>query len=469
MKGALHRGLFYAFIVWAPVPLGSNRPALWALNAIVVVVVFCLLVLEEIRDPHPEPVVRRIMTAILAAASLPLIWMLLQAARWTPAFLHAPDWDAVATGIGAISVNPGATLVAASGFVTVALSGVIAARIATSTRRAKMLLYAVLLSSGVVGAWGFLSMWLGLAQNISAGAGNPALTSFFVNRNTTATYLAIGLVVSVAFLTSRLATERSERLSSVIIDLPRRAGVPLLLVGFFAIALLATGSRAGVLAGFLGALAAFLLGSRIASSAARWTVGGAIVVLGAALLLLGDTSHLFFARLTDLDLAGEARWQLFRDTLVAIGDRPILGFGAGTFADFFPRYHSPALPSSGIWLEAHNTYLQLAAELGLPVFAACVGLLAGAAGLTMRAAWRGRDTMPASIAAAGAAIVIAIHSMFDFSLQIQSVAIAFAVLLGTGLAAPGRLASRRSRSASTERVDRGYESFNVIPESPAAQ
>lgn len=466
MKFSVPRGLFYAFIVWAPVPIGSNRPVLWAVNAVLVLIVFILLMVDEVRGPRRNPVARRIVAAILGATLVPLGWMLIQAVRWTPQILHAPEWASVGTG-GAISVSPGATLIAAGAFVTVALSGAIAARMATSTRRAKMLLYMVLLSSGLVAGWGFLSMSLGLSQNLLAESGSSVLTSFFVNRNTAATYIGFGLVVSVALMTSRMSAAGPERLAAVIADLPRRAAIPLLLIASFALALLATGSRAGVAAGVIGASVTFIIGSRRASLAARWSMA-TVFVLVSLLVFLGASSDTLFARLGDLDLANDARWQLYRDTIAAIASRPLLGYGAGTFADFFPSFHSDALPAAGIWLEAHNTYLQSAAELGLPIFVAAFALLLVAVGRTIATAWGGRDTMAGSVAASGAAIVIAIHAMFDFSLQVQAVAIAFAVLVGIGLAAPGRLASRRSQSEAAPVVEHGYEGFNVIPDPPSA-
>jgi O-antigen ligase len=230
-----------------------------------------------------------------------------------------------------------------------------------------------------------------------------------------------------------------------LVDFPNRAGLLLAIVVLLGLALLATGSRAGALAGLLGLGATFILGWRRRAWVAHGAVGVVLVGLGASVLFLGTTSEALFDRLAQLDLANESRWAVYQDTIAAILDEPLFGHGAGTFGDFYPRYHGPEVPSTGIWLQAHNTYLQAAAELGLPAVVVAIAVLTGFTIMCARAARRHDE--PAALAAAGAAVVVGVHSLFDFSLQIQSVAMCFAAVLGAGIAR-----SRAGRSREREKA-----------------
>lgn len=467
----LYRGLFYILILWMPVPLGSNRPVFWAVNAILSLVIFALLVLDETIGRRSRAPSRPALLGLLTLTAVPLAYMLFQAAPFTPSFLHAGEWQRVnAEGVaapGSISVNPSATYLAASFFVTTALAGIVAARIASAPRRAATLLYVVLIGSGIVAGWGLAALSLDVPQTILGGEGaGTALTSFFVNRNTAATYIGLGLVTAVALLARRLVeSSGSERFLAALIDFPRRAGIHLAIVVFFAVALFATASRAGVLAGLFGAFVVFVIGTRGAGRSTRIAMGSTLFIAAAVLLLLGETSGVFFSRLAALDLT-DARWQLYRDTLDAVLARPIFGYGAGTFADFFPAFHSAGLPRDGIWLEAHNTYLETAAELGLPMFLLSLGGLVIIAARCFRAAWFNSDPVPAALAATGAVVIVAAHSLLDFSLQIQAVAVLFAVLLGAGAATAARLSFGNRHGAPPAAADRRYEAFKVVPDQP---
>jgi O-antigen ligase len=121
-------------------------------------------------------------------------------------------------------------------------------------------------------------------------------------------------------------------------------------------------------------------------------------------------------------------------TLGSITDRPMLGHGYGTFVDIFPMYRDRSISVEGFWEQAHNTYLEIFQGLGL-VFGSM--LLASVLLLVWRCVQgamtrRENATMP-RVAAAAAALV-GIHSLVDFSLQIQAVALTFAAMLGAGVA-----------------------------------
>jgi O-antigen ligase len=467
-----YRVLFFAFLVWAPIPIGSNRALFWSINAVFALGIFLLLVIDEWRNRRSRTAVQRTVVLLLALTAVPLSWMLIQALGLTPSALHSPTWlDLSVTDLdwsGAISVNPGATLSAASNFVTVALAGIIAARIAMSSRQTLVLLNVVIASAALVAGWGIVARYMGWAQVI---LGSPeesgVLTSFFVNRNTTATYLSLGLVATLALVMGRLEQSRSPNFIAALADFPRRAGPYLLVLALIGLALLQTGSRAGIAAGGVGTIAVLILGFRRTAAESHWVVALLFMGGGFLVLLYGGSAEGIIDRLNQAGAVDATRWQLYADTLAAIVDRPLLGFGAGTFYDFFPAYHSQALGiSASVWLEAHNTFLQSAAELGLPVFLFVVGTLLVLVGRFTVSAFRREEPMPGAVAGLGAAVVVGFHAVFDFSLQIQSVAIVFAVLIGVGVAGPIRAQMRRRPQMPVQQVERRYETFSVAPKSP---
>ena len=124
-------------------------------------------------------------------------------------------------------------------------------------------------------------------------------------------------------------------------------------------------------------------------------------------------------------------------TMRSVLDIPFLGHGYGTFADVFPMYRDRSISVYGIWEEAHDTYLEIFQGLGL-VFGSMLLLsvlllvLRCAKGAKLR---RRNATVPR--VATGAAVLVGIHALVDFSLQIQAVALTFAAILGAGVAQSG--------------------------------
>jgi O-antigen ligase len=164
-----------------------------------------------------------------------------------------------------------------------------------------------------------------------------------------------------------------------------------------------------------------------------------LLVLAVFLTGLALAGGLLFQRLEETPLDFATRLALYRDTIAMILARPFLGHGAGTFADAFPLFHSAAVSSNVVWNRAHNVYLQAAAELGLPAFFAFAAyILWWLAKIFAPVQARSRPA-PVAIAAIGAAVVVAIHSLFDFSLQIQAVALLMLVLGGAGFGEARRL------------------------------
>jgi O-antigen ligase len=139
-------------------------------------------------------------------------------------------------------------------------------------------------------------------------------------------------------------------------------------------------------------------------------------------------------RIVAVGLQDASRAAVYAITLRAIVDAPLLGFGYGGFADVFPLYRDQSISTFGVWQQAHNTYLEVWLGLGL-LFG--LALMAAIGLLTFRcvlgAINRQRDSI-APIVATAAALLVGVHALVDFSLQIEAVALTFMALLGAGVA-----------------------------------
>src|SRR5260370_7529628 len=108
---------------------------------------------------------------------------------------------------------------------------------------------------------------------------------------------------------------------------------------------------------------------------------------------------------------------------------PVLGYGYGTFVDVLPLYRDRSIGVVGVWGQAHNTYLEVFQGLGLvfgTLLIATVVLLAQRCAL---GSMRRQENAMVPAVAAGVACLVGIHSLVDFSLQMQAVALTFMAVL----------------------------------------
>jgi O-antigen ligase len=131
-----------------------------------------------------------------------------------------------------------------------------------------------------------------------------------------------------------------------------------------------------------------------------------------------------------------------------VRERPVAGFGAGSFYTVFPRFKSA--DKEAYWDYAHNDYVQIAAETGL----VGLGLLAGVVLMTIgriMLLWRAHESRFHRGLAFGSAMAICallIHSWVDFNLQMPANALVFCVLLAVMWA----LVPRPPRSSTATQV-----------------
>jgi O-antigen ligase len=271
----------------------------------------------------------------------------------------------------------------------------------------------------------------------------PAPFGPFVNRNHFATWAMMAVPLSVGYLAAHASAHHgpgplADWRRKLAAGIDARASLLLASVTLLIVAIAASLSRSGLL-GLLAALAcggllAFRRGraSPAPSRARALVLTLAIVAVAAVLTQVGPTA--ITARFGASRVAVADRFMIWHDTLPVLRDFWLTGTGVGTFLTSMGVYQrsSPGI----IFNQAHNHYLQVAAEggllVGLPLLLALlafvraagrslrhdrsgmywvrVGAVSGLCGVAVQSLWETGLTVPANAAMAAVLAAIAIHA-----------------------------------------------------------
>lgn len=114
----------------------------------------------------------------------------------------------------------------------------------------------------------------------------------------------------------------------------------------------------------------------------------------------------------------QSRVLAWKISLAMIEDHPLLGAGIGTYTSAFPAHRLPEAQSAGTL--AHNDFLHVAAETGIPAAIAWALWIAAGWIIGLRAFWRTRSPLLAASLAAIAAVMA--HSLVATHFQIPGLA-----------------------------------------------
>ncbi|WP_309662848.1 O-antigen ligase family protein [Sphingomonas sp.] len=233
-------------------------------------------------------------------------------------------------------------------------------------------------------------------------------TGFFANSNHMATLLAISIPFLFAFIANLRQQAKNQKAGSAVF-LVAIAGVLVLLVGIF----------------LNGSLAVLLLGPAVVMTSATMLLPHGMKLRGpltaVAMLAIAAVLLVYLTPLNNQFVASnatsfESRQAMWSTTIPAIKDNIVLGTGVGSFDQVYPTYEDAAAVTPTFVNHAHNDYLEIALETGIPGI-----LLVGAFLL-----WWGRRSVPiwraaardryalAGLIASGAILV---HSLVDYPLR----------------------------------------------------
>ena len=444
--------LFIGGLAWCPFWFGSNVLLAWGVNAVLFPGLALLYEISLlVRGEHRQLGIKtlKIPAALFLAV---LAWIFVQNATWTPPALHHPIWAMAAKALGSpvlgsISVDRDLTTLALIRLITAASVFWLALHLCRDRSRANLLLRAIAAIGCGYAAYGLVAFavtpgWVLWVKDAGVpGLGKGILRSTFINPNSYATYAGIGLITICGLILQLYRREAINiggswrfRIANFIEVTGRKGAV--LVGGAFVIlvALLMTGSRGGVIATSLGlfVLGALTLGKRKRGAMAKvGVIGFGAVVIAGVFLVFGDA---VVSHIRDQGLDDESRIAVYLIVFWSILSAPLLGYGYGTFADVFPMYRDHSIGVEGVWTQAHNTYLEIFQGLGLIFGAMLIASVLLLVGMCLKASIQSSESVTVPRVATGVAVLVGVHALVDFSLQIQAVAITFMAVLGAGVA-----------------------------------
>jgi len=227
-----------------------------------------------------------------------------------------------------------------------------------------------------------------------------------------------------------------------------------------------SGSRGGMLAIFveMAVLAAVLFRKK---RNLQFVIGGVTfaVILISMLAWLGGKE--LGARVTSIstearsEISGGTRLSIDRDTVQMFRDRPVFGWGLGTFPVVYPQFRS--FYTNFFVNEAHNDYLQLLSEMGFFGFGVMVWFLIVIYRRALRKIgnWTSEVTGALTLACLLGITGILVHSLFDFNLQIPANAAFFYVYCALA-SAPSLLHRTRKRKPITSEPEQILPTSAVV-------
>jgi hypothetical protein len=436
--------IFAIGLACVPFWYGSNDRLAWGLNAVLFPGLAALYELSLLLRRRPHPVGIRALALPAGLFALVVLWIIFQTMIWVPQALINPIWAMTADALGrpvagSISVDRDLTNLALLRLLTAGSVFWLALQLCRNAERAARLIAWIALIGAAYAAYGLVVLKTGQLPWLAIPAADGRVTSTFFNRNSFATYAGMALIavtgLTLSFYRDGIIRGGSWRLRlSSFIEHTGQKGAVLLAGGFvILVALLSTGSRGGVIATGIGLCTLGLLILRNSRKRDDYPSGAVILSFALAVATLIVFGGTLADSLDERGLSDPSRLAVYLLTLRSIVDHPVLGFGYGTFPDVFPLYRDRSIGVGETWLQAHDTYLELFQGLGIVFGELLIGAVLLLVIRCLQGSVRRREGAIVPQIAASVAFFVAVHSLVDFSLQIQAVALTFIAILGAGV------------------------------------
>ncbi len=420
--------LIYGLIALAPLPLASARPAwqwLWVLVAATAAVVY----LAQARRVRPIGS-SLAFTIAISGTCVFVLWGFLQALipMGAGAVFDISSVDNILSASGVISVYPAKTLSNAIFFLSHLVFFSLVYQFCSRREKAVNFIRFCGIVGGLYAAYGFIVFVSGNDTILwfEKWTSPNSLTSTFVNRNSYAAYVGLGLqcLVAYAFFWAQdeLAEGRTGReLYRHVFEtmLTKAWWLPLAIL-LCAVALMLSNSRVGF--GSV-AVAIFLLFLLTPSRYGGIKNGWGSLLRAATIVVVGVGVFSLSGEMLDQRLQSDAsfgqRFSIYPIVMDAVSNRPFVGYGLGTFEDVFRAFRDDTIDS--YFVRAHSDYLEVALGAGIPAAVLLVASIAALLFQLITSLKFGNQYRSFIALGITASVQLASHSVVDFSLQIPAV------------------------------------------------
>ncbi|MDH5545916.1 MAG: O-antigen ligase family protein [Gammaproteobacteria bacterium] len=455
--------LFLILLVWAPIPLGSNRDIGWTLlsTASTILLAWSAALLSVRRMTLTKSFFRLklVYLMFIALVSLQIAQVVLIPIdiikQYSPQHLGKLSLQDIYVGAEAlsISVDRNQTIEYLIRFISYISVFLLTVLLVNGNSRLVWLLLAMSVSGVLQSIYGIGE----LIYNYAATSAFTILHGTFVNNNHFAAYLnmVVGSVLGLLLLATY--SNRSGTVGFIRSFGTQQFSVTVYLI-LCIVALLLAQSRGAGIAFVVAFLSVFVL-ININDKGKEWfgrrMVGLALLLLF-MIFLFGN--KIIIDELKNVDTDMLTRMEIWEISLQIFKDFPLFGVGAGNFATVFPVYESRHM--SVFVNHVHNDYIQVLVEQGISGFAIMAILILlciGAAFRILRASSNVHVLVATSVGMFGVVSML-VHALVDFNFYIPSNAAYFFVFLGLSVAnidkvkKATRARTRTSQTAIDEQV-----------------
>ncbi|PHR59903.1 MAG: hypothetical protein COA47_08980 [Robiginitomaculum sp.] len=396
----------------------------------------CIISLVTTRDSVKILATAEFML-VLGLFTLTVLILSLQLTPFLPDWPH-PFWDWTNSN-AVITLDKDATvreIMKLSGLGALFITGLLAGE---NHNRAKLLFEFMTLAGAAFAIWAFV-VYVSQANEAPNGQikSSLRLAANFGSANSAASLFGILGLLALAsiFRKSKKITNHDNKLSWFAENLINQLPTALIALIFSLTSLLLTGSRTGNLAAII-AFSSFVLweflSAKRRANASQGLAGPFVVLFLLLALVFYISDDLLFLRLERSTLQSGLRIDMISVHWQAFLNAPWLGYGMGTF------YHVNAmLMNSQNWNSintigaVHNLYVQWLEEAGIIGTASMFTLIAVILRTTLSGLRRRRRMRTMFRALICISLFLLLHGMLDYGLQVPSIAMTWALLLGTG-------------------------------------
>lgn len=437
----MNRFFLYLILALSPLPFASARPAWQWFWVVVVGLASVWYFFSGIRKISKDSLSPILLPVALVLAFVG--WGFVQSIGfgWGLAGTGIEVVDSILIANGAISVDQGATVSNATFYLSHLVFFILVYLACSRRQYCVEILRFCGVCVAVYAAYGFIIYVSGNDTILwfKKWSSYGALTSTFVNRNGFAAFAGVGLQCLIAYAIfwsfEELTDRRTgrEKIRHVLETMLTKAWWLPIAIFLTGSALLLTSSRAGFASVAIGVFLLLVISPNRYGQKVNLVKTGLLgaVVLGLAVAVFSLSGDMLDQRF-QADASLDQRFVAYPYIWEAILDRPLVGFGLGTFEDVFRFYRGPDVTQ--YFDRGHSDYLELAMTAGIPgtlvFFVACMlPVMTLVRSLKYGVQYRSLIAVGITVS-----VQLVLHSLVDFSLQMPAISYMVCAVLAASLA-----------------------------------